>query len=161
MSYTGSPVGSITYEWKYSTSETGTYSSFSPAVKSRTFTPQTSEIGKWVKAFAVATSNAGDSSSPVPSATPALVMGAPFVPTFQTISRTNNSFMLYATRDGYSTLNATITSGPGTISYHDVYNGYYRIDVSGLSRRQSATVTLTVTRAGYNTKVVSYSWSSS
>jgi hypothetical protein len=116
VSYTGSPVGSITYEWKYSTSETGTYSSFSPAVKSRTFTPQTSEIGKWVKAFAVATSNAGDSSSPVPSATPALVMGAPFVPTFQTISRTNNFFMLYATRDGYSTLNATITSGPGTIS---------------------------------------------
>jgi Cadherin-like beta sandwich domain len=164
VTYTGSPVGSISYEWKYATTETGTYTSFSPAVKSQYFTPQSAHIGKWVKAFAVATSKSGDVSAPAPSASPALIMGAAYVPTVQYVMRSSSYFMLYFhPGDNTFTLSATISSGPpdARITYQGSYNGYYRVDVSGLAPRQSATVTVTATRGGYNAGVKSATWSSS
>jgi hypothetical protein len=102
VTYSGTPTGTIEYQWVKSDSVSGIYSPITNA-KSTTYRPVTADLGKYLKVIATATSNAGETTTAT-SATPTLINPAYSIPSGMRVS-----LVLPSSTKG-ATLSANITA---------------------------------------------------
>ena len=102
VTYSGTPTGTIKYQWMKSDTASGTYSPITNA-RSTTYTPVSTDLGKYLKVIATATSNAGDTTTAT-SETPILINPAYSIPSGMLVSLVSPS-----TAKG-ATLSANITA---------------------------------------------------
>jgi hypothetical protein len=140
--WTGSP-SSYTYQWKRASAASGSYSNISSATNN-TYVLTDADIDKYIKVSVIATNSIGASSAELSAATSIVVdLADSAVPTATTPVATATGFTF--TISNYSnsyTYVLTTTNGSASRSLDNV-------TVTGLIAGESATVTISVTRANY------------
>jgi len=152
-SWSSAPASSTTfaYQWKRANAVGGTYNNI-PSATDRTYELTDADIDKFIKVSVIATNSIGASLASLSGATSIVVdLNDSVVPTTSTPVATATGFTFAISN--YSSSNTyALTTTKGTVSRlaDDV-------TVTGLTSGESATVTITVTRATYKpaTKAVS------
>jgi len=141
-SWTSSP-STFTYQWKRANTVGGSYTNISSATD-RTYELTDADIDKFIKVSVIATNNIGASTAALSAATSIVVdLNDSVVPTATTPIATATGFTF--TISNYSSSNTyALTTSKGTVS-----RVTDDVTVTGLSSGESATVTITVTRATY------------
>ena len=141
-SWSGSPT-SYTYQWKRANTVGGSYTDIASAVNS-TYELTDADIDKFIKVSVIATNNIGASTAALSAATSIVVdLNDSVVPTASTPIATATGFTF--TISNYSSSNTyALTTTKGTVS-----RVTDDVTVTGLTSGESATVTITVTRATY------------
>ena len=140
--WTGSPT-SFTYQWKRASSSGGSYSNIGSATSS-TYVLTDADIDKYIKVSVIATNGIGSSAAEL-SAASSIVTDLPdsIVPTVTSTVSTATGFTFSISNYSSSyTYALTTTKGSVARSTDDV-------TVTGLTAGESATVTISVTRANY------------
>jgi hypothetical protein len=141
-SWTGTPT-SYVYQWKRASTSGGSYSNI-PSATDRTYDLTDADIDKYIKVSVIAANSLGSSSAALSVATSIVVdLADSAVPTATTPVATATGFTF--TISNYSnsyTYALTTTNGSASRSLDNV-------TVTGLIAGESATVTISVTRANY------------
>jgi len=141
-SWTSSPA-SYTYQWKRASTASGSYADISSAISS-TYVLTDSDIGKYIKVAVIATNGVGPSSAVLSVGTSVIADLPDSIDPTVTASVASATGFTFTISNYSTSYTYTVATSKGSVT-----RSTDDITVTGLTAGESATVTVSVTRANY------------